>query len=149
MRFTSTITIAVATALLVSARPSGAVVPPSPDWIELQRYANGASNGKFHVVYLVPNGRSIYMLKISNFTDMGPVTIERVQSFEMGAPVPPGRSWALIQRYEQNPTSGEGEVRFESVFAIPSGNEIHVIRASNLKGWVIERLPTSPVQLPP
>ncbi len=148
-RRTRAIYTAVVAAILVSARPSEALVPPSPDWIEVQRYTNGATNGKFHVVYLVPNGRSIYLLKISNFAEMGPVAIERVQSFDMGAPVPPGRSWALIQRYEQNPGSGEGEVRFESVFAIPSGNEVHVIRASNLKGWVIERLPTSPVQLPP
>ncbi len=140
--------IAVATAFILCARPSEAIVPPAPDWIEVQRYTNDATNGKYHVVYLVPNGRSIYMLKVSNFSDMGPTSIEKVQSFEMGATVPPGRNWVLIQRYEQNPSSGEGEVRFESVFAIPSGNEVHLVRASNLRGWVIERLPVSPVQLP-
>lgn len=145
VRFISNV---VATALIISARHSEAIVPPAPDWVEVQRYTNDATNGKYHVVCLVPNGRSIYMLKLSNFTDMGPTAIEKVQSFEMGASVPPGRNWVPIQRYEQNPTSGEGEVRFESVFAIPAGNEVYLIRASNLRGWVIERLPTSPVQLP-
>ena len=142
------VSIAIAAALALSAGPSEAIVPPAPDWVEVQRTTNDATNGKYHVVSLVPNGRSIYMLRVSNFTEMGPTAIEKVQSFEMGASVPPGRNWVLIQRHEQNPSSGEGEVRFESVFAISTGNEVHLIRASNLRGWLIERLPTSPLQLP-
>ena len=132
----------VASLLLFETRLSLAAVPPSADWIEVQRYTGGMPEGPFHSVYLIPNGTII-----SNFAKASASPIAILQSLELGAPVPPGRSWQVIHRWEKNPLSGEGDVQFESTYAIPMGNTVHLVRASNLAGFELEKLPNSPITL--
>ena len=132
---------------LFESRTVEAIVPPSVDWIEVQRYTSGAPNGPYHFVYLIPSGNAIHLVRISNFAKDIASPIVVLQSLDLGAPIPPGRSWQVIHRWEKNPPSGEGDVQFEATYAIPMGNFVHLVRTSNLTGIDLERLPGSPLSL--
>lgn len=139
--------ILLAAAIVLESRTGHAVVPPSVDWIEVQRYSSSAPNGPYHFTYLIPSGNAIYLVRISNFAKASASPIVVLQSLDLGAPIPPGRSWQVIHRWEKNPPSGEGDVQFEATYAIPMGSAVHLIRTSNLTGIDLERLPGSPLSL--
>ena len=94
----------VAVLLLVSvlafgSRPTLATVPPSADWIEVQRYTGGAPEGPFHAVYLIPNGSIIYLVRISNFAKASASPISVLQSLDLLLRArPPGH--AIVSRSE-------------------------------------------------
>jgi len=124
-----------------------AAVPPSADWVEVQRYNAGAPEGPFHMVYLIPNGSIIYLVRFTNFAKASASPITILQSLDLLAPVPLGRAWLQVHRWEKNPPSGEGDVQFEATYAIPIGSTVHFIRVSNLNGIELEKLPNSPITL--
>ena len=133
--------------LVLVSRTAEAVVPPSVDWIEVQRYTSSEPNRLYHFTYLIPSGNAIYLVRISNFAKATASPIVVLQSLDLGTSIPPGRSWQVIHRWEKNPPSGEGDVQFEATYAIPIGSAVHLIRTSNLAGIELERLPGSPLSL--
>src|SRR5450759_5197304 len=91
--------ILLSACLVLVSRTAEAVVPPSVDWIEVQRYTSSEPNRLYHFTYLIPSGNAIYLVRISNFAKATASPIVVLQSLDLGTSIPPGRSWQVIHRW--------------------------------------------------